>query len=69
MDSAQYWRRRYELLQHAFDRLNLCPDHRDKATGVCVVCQAETRTRRMMEDEYEERQSHRHADQTAAPHL
>lgn len=27
------------------DRFALCPDHRDKATGRCVVCQAEERTR------------------------
>lgn len=26
------------------ERLALCPDHRDKASGQCIVCQAETRT-------------------------
>src|SRR5262245_44901432 len=30
-----------EGLARAYERLNLCPDHRDKATGRCVVCQAE----------------------------
>lgn len=34
-----------EHAQHYIDRLALCADHRDKATGRCVVCQAEERTR------------------------
>jgi predicted ribosome quality control (RQC) complex YloA/Tae2 family protein len=34
-----------EIEKQAYDRLALCPDHRDKASGVCVVCQAEARTR------------------------
>jgi hypothetical protein len=32
-----------EIQRAAMDRLALCPDHRDKATGVCIVCQAELR--------------------------
>lgn len=32
------------------ERLALCPDHRDKATGRCVVCVAEERTRREERD-------------------
>ena len=31
--------------EHYIERLALCPDHRDKATGRCIVCQAEERTR------------------------
>lgn len=31
--------------RHYIERLALCPDHRDKATGRCIVCQAEERTR------------------------
>jgi len=33
------------ITERALDRLSLCSDHRDKATGHCVVCQAEERTR------------------------
>ena len=31
--------------QRAYDRLQLCPDHRDKVNGRCIVCMAEERTR------------------------
>lgn len=34
-----------ESAERFIDRLALCPDHRDKATGRCIVCQAEERTR------------------------
>lgn len=30
-------------LEQYVDRLALCPGHRDKATGRCIVCQAEER--------------------------
>lgn len=33
-----------ELAQRAYDRLALCPDHRDKTNGTCIVCMAERRT-------------------------
>lgn len=33
------------LLRRQVERMALCPDHRDKATGRCIVCQAEERTR------------------------
>lgn len=33
------------LLQRQVERLALCSDHRDKATGRCVICVAEERTR------------------------
>ncbi len=36
---------RLQHLQRQYDRLALCPDHRDKATGRCVVCQAEDRAK------------------------
>jgi GNAT superfamily N-acetyltransferase len=35
------------------ERLALCPDHRDKAIGVCIVCQAEKRTREELRAEGE----------------
>ena len=35
-----------EIERRAYDRLALCSDHRDKATGRCIVCVAEERTRR-----------------------
>lgn len=35
-----------EIERRAYDRLALCPDHRDKATGRCIVCVAEERTKR-----------------------
>jgi hypothetical protein len=41
-------RRIAEMERRALERLNLCSDHRDKAAGLCIVCQAEHRTR----DEY-----------------
>jgi hypothetical protein len=36
---------RIEIATRAYDRLALCPDHRDKASGRCIVCTAEERTR------------------------
>lgn len=39
---------RNELTAHAYDTLALCPDHRDKATGRCIVCVAEERVRQEM---------------------
>lgn len=33
------------LLRRQVERMALCPDHRDKGTGRCIVCQAEERTR------------------------
>jgi hypothetical protein len=30
------------------ERMALCPDHRDKANGICIACQAEKRTREEM---------------------
>lgn len=38
-------RRRRGMAERQVERLALCPDHRDKATGRCIVCQAEERTR------------------------
>lgn len=35
---------RLRLAERAYERLNLCPDHRDKASGTCIVCEAERRT-------------------------
>ncbi len=34
-----------EIERRNYDRLNLCPDHRDKSGDYCIVCRAETRTR------------------------
>lgn len=31
--------------EHYFERLKLCPDHRDKTGDYCIVCQAEKRTK------------------------
>lgn len=44
------------LLQRQVERLALCPDHRDKATGRCVICVAEERTR---QDERDRRKEER----------
>ncbi len=41
---------RAKLAQHAYDRLNLCPDHRDKVGDYCVVCQGERRARNEVRD-------------------
>lgn len=38
------------LLRRQVERMALCPDHRDKATGRCIVCQAEERTRQELAD-------------------
>lgn len=38
------------LAQRALERLALCPDHRDKYTGRCIVCVAEERTRRELKE-------------------
>ena len=35
---------RVTLAERQVERMALCPDHRDKATGRCIVCQAEERT-------------------------
>lgn len=37
--------RRLEISERQYDRLKLCPDHRDKTGDYCIVCQAEKRTR------------------------
>lgn len=42
-DRAQLQVRCYQRVE---ERNAICPDHRDKGTGTCIVCQAETRTRR-----------------------
>lgn len=34
-----------DALRRQVERLALCPDHRDKADGRCIVCVAEERTR------------------------
>lgn len=34
-----------EIERRNYERLALCPDHRDKASGRCIVCQAETRSK------------------------
>jgi hypothetical protein len=34
-----------QLAERFIERIALCPDHRDKATGRCIVCVAEERTR------------------------
>lgn len=39
-----------EIERRAYDRLALCPDHRDKANGRCIVCVAEERERRAAAD-------------------
>lgn len=36
---------RLESAERAYDRLNLCPDHRDKSNGICICCQAEKNVR------------------------
>ena len=38
------------LLQGQLGRLALCPDHRDKATGRCIVCVAVERAERNLLD-------------------
>lgn len=38
------------LLRRQVERMALCSDHRDKATGRCIVCQAEERTRQELKD-------------------
>jgi hypothetical protein len=43
--TLQYAQHRIDMLERQYDRLALCPDHRDKVTGRCVVCIAEERTR------------------------
>lgn len=42
-----------ELERRNYDRLALCSDHRDKATGRCIVCVAEERTKREVEGKRE----------------
>ena len=37
-----------QIERAAYERLALCSDHRDKATGRCIVCQAEERTQEEM---------------------
>lgn len=36
---------RLEHVERAYERLDLCPDHRDKANGRCLACQAEANVR------------------------
>lgn len=44
-------KRRLEISERQYDRLALCPDHRDKATGRCIACDGETRSRRAAQAE------------------
>lgn len=37
----------------AYDRLNICSDHRDKFTERCIVCDGERRGRELYRDEHE----------------
>jgi hypothetical protein len=47
--------RMVEIEKRAYDRLALCPDHRDKANGTCIVCKAEHVTRQELHAEYREK--------------
>lgn len=42
---------RVGLETRAYERLELCPDHRDKTNGTCIVCMAEKRTKGELEAE------------------